>query len=29
MNFRSTSDVKMINNLTFGISYKFIKKIVK
>jgi hypothetical protein len=29
MNFRSTSDVKMINNLTFGISYKFVKKIVK
>jgi hypothetical protein len=29
MNFRSTSDVKMINNLTFGVAYKFIKKIVK
>jgi hypothetical protein len=29
MNFRSTSDVKMINNLTFGIAYKFTKKIVK
>lgn len=29
MNFRSTSDVKMINNLTFGIGYKFTKKIVK
>ena len=29
MNFRSISDVKMINNLTFGVSYKFIKKIVK
>lgn len=29
MNFRSTSDVKMINNLTFGINYKFVKKIVK
>lgn len=26
MNFRSTSDVKMINNLTFGISYKVTKK---
>ena len=29
MNFRSISDVKMINNLTFGVAYKFIKKIVK
>ena len=29
MNFRSISDVQMINNLTFGISYKFVKKIVK
>lgn len=29
MNFRSTSDVKMINNLTFGIAYKFNKIIVK
>ena len=29
MNFRSTSDVRMMNNLTFGIAYKFIKKIVK
>jgi hypothetical protein len=29
MNFRSTSDVQMINNLTFGIAYKFVKKIVK
>ena len=29
MNFRSTSDVKMINNLTFGIGYKFTKKITK
>ena len=29
MNFRSVSDVKMINNLTFGIAYKFTKKIVK
>jgi hypothetical protein len=29
MNFRSTSSVKMINNLTFGINYKFSKKIVK
>lgn len=29
MNFRSISDVKMINNLTFGVSYKFVKKIVK
>jgi hypothetical protein len=29
MNFRSISDVKMINNLTFGIAYKFVKKIVK
>jgi hypothetical protein len=29
MNFRSIDDVKMINNLTFGITYKFIKKIVK
>ena len=29
MNFRSTSEVKMINNLTFGIAYKFVKKIVK
>jgi hypothetical protein len=26
MNFRSISDVKMINNLTFGVSYKFTKK---
>ena len=29
MNFRSTSDVRMMNNLTFGIAYKFTKKIVK
>jgi hypothetical protein len=29
MNFRSTSDVKMMNNLTFGIAYKFNKKFVK
>jgi hypothetical protein len=29
MNFRSISTVKMINNLTFGIAYKFTKKIVK
>jgi hypothetical protein len=29
MNFRSTSDVQMINNLTFGIAYKSTKKIVK
>lgn len=29
MNFRSISDVKMINNLTFGVAYKFTKKIVK
>lgn len=29
MNFRRTSQVKMINNLTFGISYKFTKKIEK
>jgi hypothetical protein len=29
MNFRSTSDVKMINNLTFGVAYKFNKIIVK
>jgi hypothetical protein len=27
MNFRSTSDVQMMNNLTFGISYKFTKKL--
>ena len=29
MNFRSISDVRMMNNLTFGIAYKFTKKIVK
>ena len=29
MNFRSSSDVKMINNLTFGVGYKFTKKIIK
>ena len=29
MNFRSISTVKMMNNLTFGIAYKFSKKIVK
>lgn len=29
LNFRSTSEVKMINNLTFGVSYKIIKKIQK
>jgi hypothetical protein len=29
MNFRSISTVRMMNNLTFGISYKFTKKIVK
>ena len=29
MNFRSTSDVKMINNLTFGVGYKFNKKFQK
>ena len=29
MNFRSTSDVRMMNNLTFGIAYKFTKKTVK
>jgi hypothetical protein len=29
MNFRSTSDVKMMNNLTFGVAYKFNKKIEK
>jgi hypothetical protein len=29
MNFRSISDVQMMNNLTFGIAYKFTKKIVK
>ena len=29
MNFRSTSEVKMLNNLTFGVSYKITKKIQK
>lgn len=29
MNFRSTSQIKMLNNLTFGISYKIVKKIEK
>ena len=29
MNFRSISDVKMINNLTFGVAYKFAKKYSK
>ena len=29
MNYRSISDVKMINNMTFGVSYKFVKKNIK